>query len=166
MNKIYIAYGSNLNKSQMAARCPQAHYISKGILKNWRLVYRGSESGAYASIVREKGQQVPIGLWLITPYDERALDIYEGYPRFYGKKNIYCYMPGSRKILAMAYILPDNSRIGCPSSRYIRTVRDGYRDCGLDMAVLDESLLYNKEEMLSIGEEYPLTSTRMIGQLR
>ena len=42
MGKLYVAYGSNLNLSQMAYRCPSARIYGAGQLNNWELVYRGS----------------------------------------------------------------------------------------------------------------------------
>ena len=41
MGKLYFAYGSNLNLTQMANRCPQAKQLGSAYLPNWRLVFRG-----------------------------------------------------------------------------------------------------------------------------
>ena len=35
--KIYFAYGSNLNRTQMKQRCPNAQFLSVGFLKDYRL---------------------------------------------------------------------------------------------------------------------------------
>ena len=85
--KLYVAYGSNLNKEQMRHRCPDAKPVYTGYLENWELIYRGSKTGAYATIRRKKGYRVPVAVWNISETDERNLDIYEGYPRFYYKQN-------------------------------------------------------------------------------
>ena len=45
MEKLYVAYGSNLNIAQMALRCPTAHIYGTGLLNNWELIYRGSMTG-------------------------------------------------------------------------------------------------------------------------
>ena len=37
MDRLYIAYGSNLNLDQMKRRCPTAEVIGTAELKNWRL---------------------------------------------------------------------------------------------------------------------------------
>lgn len=91
--KLYVAYGSNLNKQQMRHRCPSAKPVYTGYLNNWELIYRGSKTGSYATIRRKKGYRVPVVVWGIQHSDERNLDIYEGYPRFYSKQNVYvkCY---------------------------------------------------------------------------
>lgn len=90
--KLYVAYGSNLDKEQMKYRCPSARPVQSGYLDNWQLIYRGSKTGAYASIRYKKGCRVPVGLWEITKHDERFLDRYEGYPIFYQKKNIFVHL--------------------------------------------------------------------------
>ena len=39
--KIYCAYGSNMNLEQMSHRCPNAKVIGKGKLENYKLTFRG-----------------------------------------------------------------------------------------------------------------------------
>ena len=76
-NKLYIAYGSNLNLPQMAHRCPSAKVVGASEIKNYALVFRGGRSGAVATIEPCEGSSVPVLLWKITPKDEAALDVYE-----------------------------------------------------------------------------------------
>ena len=49
-NKLYIAYGSNLNLPQMAKRCPAAKVVGTSEIKDYALVFRGSGHGAVATI--------------------------------------------------------------------------------------------------------------------
>lgn len=109
MRKLYVAYGSNLDKEQMKYRCPEAHPLQSGYLKNWQLIYRGSRTRAYASIRYKKGYQVPVGIWEITTSNEKSLDFYEGYPVFYQKKNIYVYLEDGSRLKAMVYIMRSGS---------------------------------------------------------
>ena len=53
MGKLYIAYGSNLNIAQMAARCPSATVYSIRQLNNWILLYKGRNGNAHATIARK-----------------------------------------------------------------------------------------------------------------
>lgn len=145
MSKLYVAYGSNLNIRQMSKRCPDATVWATGWLRNWKLVYRRSGSGAYASIIRSKGHSVPIVLWSISPKDEKKLDRYEGYPRFYGKQNVFVETTRGKK-KGMVYIMNRYAVPGVPSQHYINTVEEGYADNGLDLAYLDESLYDNRRE--------------------
>lgn len=145
MSRLYVAYGSNLNKEQMARRCPTAKTYEIGFLNNWELIYRGSKTGAYATIRRKKGSKVPVAVWEIEDLDERNLDIYEGYPRFYSKRNVMVSLPtGFKK--AMVYIMDSTRLPGIPSRLYIDTIAKGYKDFGLDCEYLKNSLYLNKKE--------------------
>ena len=42
----YIAYGSNLNRGQMALRCPDAKVVGTGEIKDYELLFRGNRNGA------------------------------------------------------------------------------------------------------------------------
>ena len=142
--KIYIAYGSNLNIRQMKRRCPDAELLSIGSLKNWTLDFRGSKTGSYATIHRKKGSLVPVALWKISKRDEENLDRYEGYPRFYQKKNVYVFANNGEKIKGMVYIMRSDARLGQPSDYYIETIRQGYVDTGLDTDYLETFLINNR----------------------
>ena len=74
--RLYIAYGSNMNKKQMECRCPDAKIIGKTYLENWEL-----NMPFYANIEMKKGKKTPILLWEISAQDEAKLDRYEGYPK-------------------------------------------------------------------------------------
>lgn len=142
MGKLYVAYGSNLNLAQMTARCPSAKVLVKGVLNNWRLVYRGSEKNAHATIIRKRGSMVPVLIWEIQPADECRLDMYEGYPHYYFKKNVMVNIGGKTK-KAMAYIMNEQMLPGIPSANYVETIRQGYIDNDLDISVLEKSLEKN-----------------------
>lgn len=145
MGKLYIAYGSNLNLAQMAARCPSARVYAKGVLNNWTLVYRGSLTNSHATIIRKRDSIVPVLVWEIQPRDEYRLDIYEGYPRYYFKKDIMVDIDG-RKKKAMVYIMNPNRHPGKPSAVYAETIRQGYIDNGLSLDIFMKSLERNSIE--------------------
>lgn len=145
MGKLYVAYGSNLNLAQMAYRCPSACIYGVGRLNNWELVYRGNMVNSHATILRKQGSCVPVVLWDIEPEDERRLDIYEGYPRYYYKQNVMVEVDGCKK-RAMVYIMDSKNRPGKPSATYIETIRQGYIDNNLDIRKFEESLKRNSIE--------------------
>lgn len=145
MGKLYIAYGSNLNLAQMAARCPSAKVYAKGVLNNWVLVYRGAMTNSHATIIRKQGSTVPVLVWEIQPRDEYRLDIYEGYPRYYFKKDIMVNIDG-RKKKAMVYIMDERRLPGRPSVSYIETIRQGYADNNMDISIFEKSLEENSIE--------------------
>lgn len=92
----YIAYGSNLNRGQMALRCPDAKVVGTGEIKDYELLFRGNRNGAVATVEPKKGESVPVLIWEISPRDEFNLDRYEGYPRLYGKEMLEVEMDGKR----------------------------------------------------------------------
>lgn len=145
MRKLYIAYGSNLNLAQMAARCPSASVYAQGILNNWELVYRGTETNSHATIRRKKGSFIPVLVWEIQPLDEARLDVYEGYPVYYFKQNVMVDINGKKK-KAMVYIMDERQLPGRPSLQYIRTIRKGYLDNSFDMGYFEKSLEKNAIE--------------------
>ncbi len=145
MGKLYIAYGSNLNLAQMAARCPSANIYAKGVLNNWKLVYRGSKTNSHATIIRKQDSTVPVLVWEIQPNDEYCLDIYEGYPHYYFKKTIMVDIDGKKK-KAMVYIMNDKQLPGRPSGRYVRTILQGYMDNDMDISIFQKSLEFNSME--------------------
>lgn len=136
--KIYAAYGSNMNISQMEKRCPAAEKICVGTLNDYQLEFRG---GGVATIIPEQGSDVPIVLWNITRGCEKVLDIYEGYPRLYIKKEISINV-NDTKYNAMAYIMTEEyaKRQSPPSNEYFKAIRDGYRDNEIDPAPLNKAL--------------------------
>lgn len=145
MSKLYVAYGSNLNLTQMARRCPSAGIYGVGQLNNWELVYRGSMVNSHATIRRKQGAYVPVLLWSIEPDDERRLDVYEGYPIYYYKRTVMVDI-GSRKKKAMVYIMDPRNKPGTPSPTYVDTIRQGYIDNNLDLHKFEESLERNAIE--------------------
>ena len=144
--KLYVADGRNLEKKRMKYRCPLARPVQSGYLDNWQLIYRGSKTGAYASIRYKKGCRVPVGIWEITAHDEKFLDMYEGYPSFYQKKNIYVHLEDGSRVKAMVYIMRSDAAPGVPSKQYMRTILRGYADFHLDENYLIESLIRNQKE--------------------
>lgn len=145
MSKLYVAYGSNLNLQQMGARCPSATICGTGVLNNWELVYRGSKTNSHATIVRKLGSTIPVLLWEIQPIDEYRLDVYEGYPHYYFKKNVMVNIDGKKR-KAMVYIMDEHKLPGKPSKTYIETIRKGYKDNNFDMNYLAKTLETNTIE--------------------
>jgi len=150
-NKLYIAYGSNLNLPQMAKRCPTAKVLGASEIKNYALVFRGGRHGAVATIEPCEGSSVPVLLWEITQKDEKALDIYEGYPSFYGKETMELPLDGGT-VPAMVYIMTPGHRLGYPSDFYYNTILEGYKSAGFDLIVLEQALDYTEHLMESEPE--------------
>ena len=154
--KYYLAYGSNLNLTQMFHRCPDAQVIGYTYLPGRKLVFRGSGSGNYLTL--DKGtDKVPCGVFAISARDERSLDRYEGFPVFYKKEVVQVDQvwqawqvwalpyrqpdPELRNLEAMVYVMEDGHPLGGPTVTYWQTCIQGYRDFSFDEHVLKRALL-------------------------
>ncbi|WP_312907026.1 gamma-glutamylcyclotransferase family protein [Tissierella praeacuta] len=156
-DKLYIAYGSNLNLNQMKYRCPTARVIGTSELKDYELVFRGSRYGAVATIELCEGSTVPVLLWSIKPDDEKALDRYEGYPNFYGKSGVDITV-GNYKATAMVYIMTEGYKLGKPSDNYLKAIEEGYIEAGFNLDILYDAVektLSQMENLEEIDKEEP-----------
>ena len=132
---LYIAYGSNLNITQMLRRCPDAVKIGASALENYKLAFRGNSRSGVLNIEPADGERVPVGIWGISAADEENLDVYEGCPTLYEKKMFKLPVNG-KTMSAMAYIMTPGRRIAVPSDYYFQIVSRGYLDFGFDSAPL------------------------------
>lgn len=150
-NKLYVAYGSNLNLPQMAVRCPSAKVVGASEIKDYALVFRGNTYGAVATVEPKEGVSVPVLLWKITPRDEKALDIYEAFPRLYEKQNLELDLD-DKTVSAMVYVMTLGHRPGIPSTSYYNTIYEGYKTAGFDTKILENAVEYS-EELMDIEHE-------------
>lgn len=127
--RLYIAYGSNLNLPQMRWRCPTANVIGSGEVKDYELLFRGNRLGAVATI---------------EPLDDR----YEGYPNFYRKEMMDVEVNGEC-VTAMVYVMNDGYEFGSPSDSYLNTIAAGYQSAGFDLDVLDQAV----EKSIQLAQE-------------
>ena len=130
---LYFAYGSNLNHFQMKKRCKDSKYIKKFEIKDFRLTFR-SKYGV-ADIESKKNYLIQGGLYEISKSDEKKLDIYEDFPILYKK----IYLKFNKNPL-MTYTMVKKTEFKYPTERYCNVVRQGYKDCGLDLKYLLSAL--------------------------
>lgn len=141
--RLYFAYGSNINLDQMAVRCPAATVVGPVVLDNYELLFRGNRSGCgVATIEPLPGNQVHGLLWKLTPECEQALDFYEGYPRLYEKEDITVRTEDGREMTVMAYIMTGElwRDPAIPSASYYNGILTGYRQNGLPVSELVAAL--------------------------
>lgn len=144
--KIYIAYGSNLNLPQMAQRCPTAKVLGATEIKDYELLFRGSRTGSYATVEPCQGKSVPVLLWAVGKKDELALDRYEGYPTFYEKESMSVVMDG-QSVDAFVYVMTAGHRLGMPSQQYVDTIAEGYKTAGFNVTVLENAITETAQRM-------------------
>ena len=123
----YIAYGSNMSQEQMAFRCPNARLIGTGYLPNHQL-----EFYLHATVERkrEASPGVPVAVWEIDAEDEKRLDRYEGFPRYYIKREATVVMADGSKIKGMLYLM-NTFHGNLPAQSFYNGIRDAYEALGL-----------------------------------
>ena len=142
---LYFAYGSNLDLEQMAQRCPDAEIVGPVRLENYELRFRGS---GFATVAPRKGSVVYGLVWKLTPNCEQSLDRYEGYPHFYYKTELELSLAETgKKLTAFVYIMHEERKLGIPTSAYIRTCVDGYRQFGFDLKHLRKAMDISEREV-------------------
>ena len=139
--KYYLAYGSNLNKDQMAYRCPGAIPVGTMMLEGYELLFKGNALGVL-TIEKKKGGKVPLGIWKVDAEHEKALDRYEGFPTLYYKKEIP--IPGGKT--GFIYIMHEDRKLCYKSQRYYDICAKGYEDFGFDVKYSNEALKRSMEE--------------------
>ena len=147
----YIAYGSNLNIEQMKFRCPTAKVAGISEIPDYRLLFKGSQTGAYLTIEPYKGASVPVAVWEVKEDDELSLDRYEGYPRFYYKAEMelsVISIDGSRvkRLPVFVYIMHEDRPVGIPMQYYVDTCLEGYRAFSFDERKLSDAIKLSLEE--------------------
>ena len=118
----------------------------KSELPGYRLLFRGGQHNAHATIEEAEGRTVPVLLWKVSVRDEALLDRYEGYPYYYDKVQIPVELDG-KTVSAMAYVMQPGFDLNKPSPSYLHTIREGYQAAGFDQAVLDQALEDTRQEM-------------------
>ena len=130
---LYFAYGSNLNLFQMKRRCKESIFLKKYELKGYRLNFRSKYRAA--DIEKSKNSIVPGALFEISKSDEKKLDVYEDYPILY-KKLYFTYYNKT----VMTYIMVNKTEFRYPTERYLNVVKQGYKDCNLNISYLIKAL--------------------------
>ncbi len=146
-NQLYFAYGSNMNLNQMAFRCPDTEVIESVQVENYRLAFRGS---GVATILPEYGSRVEGVLWRISVDDEKSLDVYEGYPRLYGKREIEVQLPGGQRTSTMVYCMnnPYAKYPATPPRGYLEGILEGCRQNEIDTKRVREAVMRTRQEIL------------------
>jgi gamma-glutamylcyclotransferase (GGCT)/AIG2-like uncharacterized protein YtfP len=128
----------------MAYRCPKAEPICRAKISDWRLVFRG-----VADIEPSEGDVVHGAIWSLSQECEDELDLYEGYPSFYGKH----YVKRADGSTVLVYIMTNThgGRISPPSGYYLDGIKEGFEDFELDTSPLELAVAHSLEEVNGYG---------------
>ncbi len=120
---LYFAYGSNMDRAQMAARCPASVAIGTARLAGHRLVMMRE---GYASVLRDPRRTVWGVLWDLALADIPALDRYEGVGGGLYTKRHVAVLAASGAKRALIY-LGRNAGPGLPRPGYIEAIVEAAR---------------------------------------
>jgi hypothetical protein len=99
---LHFAYGSNMSRAQMGARCPTAQPLGTATLKHWRFIIGAAGHG---SIAPHPGAMVRGVLWRLGLRDLAAINAYEDVDGGLYVRRILPVRHGSELVPALVYIL-------------------------------------------------------------
>jgi cation transport regulator ChaC len=139
----YFAYGSNLSRAQMRARCPGARYAGRTMIGGYRLAFAGYSrtwGGAVATLVPARGGRVPGILYELPPPCIERLDAFEGHPHVYVRVRVRVTDDAGRVRHAQTYAMPITPEAR-PSPRYLERLAREYVRHGFALAPLFDAAL-------------------------
>lgn len=137
--KLYVAYGSNINLEQMAFRCPNSEVVGTAMLQGYELQFK-----RVATIEKKEDAQTPVLIWKLPKEDENVLDRYEGFPNLYRKEQVSLEVDGQEQ-KAMVYIMNGNCPLAEPTMGYYECIQQGYIENGMDLSYLERALEQSQE---------------------
>lgn len=143
---LYVAYGSNMNLEQMSYRCPHSKVVSNGRLIGWKLVFN-----YHADVIETKNvnDEVPVVIWDIHKRDWDMLDMYEGYPDYYIKREVNVVTEDGEAVEAIVYVMADDKKgVYPPMENYFKSIEEGYISNVIDVKYLYDALEYSQKEMV------------------
>lgn len=140
---VYFAYGSNLDRQQMARRCPSAMPMTGAVLPNHQLAFAGHSAvwgGGVATVRPKPGAHVNGMLYLLADTDLARLDQFEGAPYTYERRSkIVVDEAGKRRRVHVYTIAEDLDEPALPSRKYLDVIERAYERLGFDRAPLVEA---------------------------
>ena len=137
-----IAYGSNLDEARMNARCPSAVFFGTSVLHGYRMLFKHSHTGVYATIEQDANCHVPVAIYRMTEKDEARLDRFEGVPKFYRKQEFLLPVWGKNRrrrknrVNGVAYIMWEHRLLGEPADEYFSLLDEGYGRLCFDREII------------------------------
>jgi hypothetical protein len=121
---LHFAYGSNMSRALMGARCPRAEAIGIATLLGWRFVINPE---GFGSIARQLGGRVHGVLWRLSARDLAAVNAYESIDSGLYVRRRLPVRCGATQATALVYIARRQGE-GLPRPGYIPLVVDAARE--------------------------------------
>jgi gamma-glutamylcyclotransferase len=142
----YFAYGSNLWRKQMQARCPEHRFLGTGVLTGFRWIIT---TQGYASLVKSGSDLVLGVVYAISEADEQRLDHCEGVLEGAYLKLQLPVQTGRGMMDCLVYQAALEQE-GDPREEYAERIRYGIRDAGLPSLYVERYL----DKIVSWQEPY------------
>lgn len=117
--RTYFAYGSNMDDTQMARRCPDARLMGPASLPDHRFFI--TDDG-WASVRPDSSQSVWGLLWRLSPRDEDALDLWEDVENGLYTKEVRRIIPRKGEPCAALVYVERSLLKGRPSQWYMERI--------------------------------------------
>ena len=101
--RYYFAYGSNMGKARMAARCPGSKRVGAAVLPGYRWIIAAD---GYANVVHSLADSVEGILYALLPADEAALDRFEEVGAGCYNKHVVAVEHAGALVYALIYLNP------------------------------------------------------------
>jgi len=98
---LHFAYGSNMSRALMAARCPAARALGRATLAGWRFVIN---PGGFGSIAPWPGGCVHGVVWRLSARDLAAINAYESVDTGLYLRRRLSVRRGNEQAIALVYI--------------------------------------------------------------
>lgn len=135
----YFAYGSDMNRAQMASRMGQALEAHVAHLPNYELVFNRKVRGgtATANVRPASGQTVYGVLYKISEAALRNLDRFEGAPAHYRRIQVTVTL-GNRPVIAQVYIATKVEKGLRPAGHHLQTIVQGATEHALPAEYIEQ----------------------------
>ncbi len=130
---LHFAYGSNMSRAQMGARCPGARALGTATLRHWRFLIGGQGHG---SISPRPGALVHGVLWRVGPRELAAINAYESIDSGLYIRRSLSVRFGTSLLPALVYILRRQGE-GRARPAYVHLVVEAARDWELPQAYVN-----------------------------
>jgi gamma-glutamylcyclotransferase (GGCT)/AIG2-like uncharacterized protein YtfP len=129
---LHFAYGSNMSRALMQARCPRAEAIGTATLSGWRFVINPE---GFGSIAPHPGERVYGVLWRLSARDLAAINAYESVDSGLYVRRHLSVRCGAMQATALVYIARRRGE-GLPRPGYIPLVVEAAREWQLPEAYI------------------------------
>jgi cation transport regulator ChaC len=124
---LHFAYGSNMSRALMGARCPTAEPLGTATLRGWRFVINPD---GFGSLTPRPGGVVRGVLWRLNARDLAAVNAYESIGSGLYLRRLLPVRSANRQTSALVYIARRQGE-GMPRPGYLELVIAAARDWNL-----------------------------------